>query len=722
MLRRRPQPIVSRLVATGFAVAIALAAAATVVPLWPGDQSLSVGDRPPQDLLAVSDAQYESEVLTQQARDRAAEEAEPVLRPIDPKVRDNQIAALMGAMEQVAIVRQRDLTQQARASALATDPEVNLISPPGQAALLELSADQFTAIRSTLNVALADVLSRPIVDLADIPGAIDSYLSARIPGQFDDNESVVLEEVLTAFAAENVEIDTAATEEARSNARANVVPVKISYTEGQVVAVGGEVLNAATIEALRETRVIESGIDFYDIGAGLILAASLGAMLGACLFVFQPLPPSSARPLALVALITILTLAAVRIAVPNFLPDVDGRFYAFAIPVATAAMTAAAFTELQFGAIVAAGVGLFAAFMAATVPDFAGASFGTPLESLELAIAYTAGGLAGAATVYRAERFSRFAVAAVAVAIATGAVLLAFWLLDTSRTNEQLGWIALMAAAAGAGAAVLTVGILVLLSHALGVTTRLQLLELAQANSPLLRRLQDEAPGTYHHSMLVGALAERAAEQIGADPLVTRAGAYYHDIGKLAQPEFYIENIFPGATSPHDALEPEESARRIIDHVSNGLDLARKNRLPAIIRDFIPEHHGSRLVVFFYRKARSNGLEPDPARYRYAGPRPRSKESAIVMLADSCEAVVRAGIQRDADEIGKAVDSVFAERLAEGQLDECDITMREVNAVADSFKSTLRAVYHQRIEYPPAEEESAIGDGREQVVVTATTN
>jgi hypothetical protein len=368
-------------------------------------------------------------------------------------------------------------------------------------------------------------------------------------------------------------------------------------------------------------------------------------------------------------------------------------------------MTAAAFSDLQFGTVVAVAVGLFAAFMAATVPDFAGANFDNPLESLELAIAYSAGGLAGAATVHRAERLSRFALSALAVAGATGAVLAAFWLLDSARVNEDLAWIGGMAAFNGASSAVLTVGILVLLSHPLGVTTRIQLLELAQANSPLMRRLQDEAPGTYHHSMLVGALAERAAEQVGADPLVTRAGAYYHDIGKLAQPEFYIENIFPGATSPHDSLQPEESARRIIEHVTNGLELARRHRLPAIVRDFIPQHHGSRLVVFFYRQARNEGREPEPARFRYPGPRPRSKESAIVMLADSCEAVVRAGTQRDGEEINKAVDSVFAERLAEGQLDECDITMREVNAVADSFKSTLRAVYHQRIEYPPAEEE-----------------
>ena len=711
MLRRRPQPVISRPLAALFGLVVAVAGVAMVVPLWPGQDSIGIGNRSPTDLEAAQDAQYESAVLTAAARDRAASEVQPELRPIDPRVREDQIALLLDALDEVTIVRQRsDLDQQQRITTLSAITEVSGISSAGQVALLGLSSTRYTSMRTTLRGALESVLSGPIVEESDVEPAIESYLTAIAENNsstLDAEERTVIKEVLRAFVVPNVEIDEAATEQARENARANVNPVVQTWSAGQVIAQAGVELDAAQVEALRETGVIETGLDIYDAGAGVIIALVLGAMLGSYLYLFQPVPEPARRPLVLIGLTLVLALGATRLALPQLIPDVDGRFFAFALPVAAAAMTTAAFSELSFGVIVAAAVGLFSAFIAATAPDLAGASFISPLESLELAFAYTAGGLAGAATVFRADRLSRFAASAVAVALATAAVLVAFWFLDQNRINEELGWIAVASAAAGIGSAVLAVGIIVILSNPLGVTTRLQLLELAQANSPLLRRLQDEAPGTYHHSMLVGALAERAAEQIGADPLVTRAGAYYHDIGKLAQPEYYIENIFPGSSSPHDALPEEESAAKIIEHVTSGVELARKHRLPAIVREFIPQHHGTRLVIYFYRQARNKGLEPDPARFQYAGPRPKTKEAAIVMLADSCEAVVRAGMQRDSDQIGTAVDSVFAERLAEGQLDECDITMREVNAVADSFKSTLRAVYHQRIEYPAQEPEIA---------------
>jgi putative nucleotidyltransferase with HDIG domain len=200
--------------------------------------------------------------------------------------------------------------------------------------------------------------------------------------------------------------------------------------------------------------------------------------------------------------------------------------------------------------------------------------------------------------------------------------------------------------------------------------------------------------------MLVGALAERAATRIGADPLLVRVGAYYHDIGKLAMPGNYVENMLDGTPSPHDSMASVESARIIRAHVTNGLDIAKRYRLPAVVRDFIPQHHGTRLVTYFYRQAVENGEPVEPKEYQYEGPRPQTREAAIVMLADSSEAVARARQDEGGAGIDRMVDSVFAERLAEGQLDECDITLREIQAVAASFKATLRAVYHPRVQYP----------------------
>ncbi|MEO9256077.1 MAG: HDIG domain-containing metalloprotein, partial [Tepidiformaceae bacterium] len=406
---------------------------------------------------------------------------------------------------------------------------------------------------------------------------------------------------------------------------------------------------------------------------------------------------------------------------PNLTPDTAHHYLTFALPVAAAAIIAAAFGNLTFAAVVAVMTGLMAAFISATLPQIAGSTFVGSIESLELAAAYIAGGLAGAVAVHRADHLSRYALAAFATAGATGVVMASFWLIGTPRSNIELGWIAIAAIGAGLASAIIGLAAFVLLSMALGVTTRLQLMELAQPEHPLMRRLQDEVPGTYHHSMMVGALAERGAASIGADALVARVGSYYHDIGKLARPQHYIENMLDGTPSPHDSLEPRESAAIIREHVTTGIEIARKYRLPALVRDFIPQHHGTRLVTYFYRRAAQSGQKVDPAPFRYAGPRPQSKETAIVMLADSCEAVVRARQGPGNPSIDELVDGVFAERLAEGQLDECDITMRELQQVAASFKSTLRAVYHPRVAYPTPTPDEIAGLARGDGISSART-
>ena len=432
----------------------------------------------------------------------------------------------------------------------------------------------------------------------------------------------------------------------------------------------------------------------------LVIALGLGALLGVYTYLFQPFADPANRRMVLVAVTVAAVLIGARFALPAVTPDTDQRFFAFALPVATAAIVTACFADLSLAVLVAVAVGLFAVFVGGTAPQIAGSSYVGSLQSLELGMTYTAGGLAGAAVVYRANRVSRFAMAGVVVALTTAVVMVVFWLISAPRENVQLGWIAIAAAVHGLSAAVLAVGVFVVLAMVFGVTTRLQLMELAQAEHPLLRRLQEEAPGTYHHSMLVGALAERAAARIGADALLVRVGAYYHDIGKLAMPGNYVENMLDGAQSPHESMASVESARIIRAHVTNGLELARKYHLPALVRDFIPQHHGTRLVTYFYRQAVENGEAVDAKDYRYDGPRPQGREAAIVMLADSSEAVARARQDEGAGGLDQMVDSVFAERLAEGQLDECDITLRELQVVAASFKATLRAVYHPRVQYP----------------------
>ncbi|MFQ6019937.1 MAG: HD family phosphohydrolase, partial [Dehalococcoidia bacterium] len=322
-----------------------------------------------------------------------------------------------------------------------------------------------------------------------------------------------------------------------------------------------------------------------------------------------------------------------------------------------------------------------------------------PLGAFQMASAFLIGSLMGLYAVFRAERMNRYLVAGGVVASVSFLVLLAFWLLDSDREAKDLPLMLLTTATGGFLSAVITVGASVVLAMLFGITTRIQLMELAQLSHPLLRRLQEQAPGTFHHSGIVGNLAERAADLVGADSLLVRTGCYFHDIGKITQPDYYIENQMEGE-NPHEKMTPQASAAVVCQHVRAGQALARKYRLPARVSDFIPEHHGTRLVTYFYRKASAQDASVDAEKFRYPGPRPQSRETAIVMLADSVEAVVRSSRDRSPERIDSLVDGVIAERVAEGQLDECDLTLRDLRVIASSFKSTLKGVYHARIEYP----------------------
>jgi hypothetical protein len=307
-----------------------------------------------------------------------------------------------------------------------------------------------------------------------------------------------------------------------------------------------------------------------------------------------------------------------------------------------------------------------------------------------------------------------FVQAAIAIAIVNALVVSTFALLGQRDLTGVLQlWGASALAAGGAGVA--AVGSFAVLGNLFGILTVFQLLELANPSSPLLRRLLVETPGTYHHSIMVGNLAERAAEAIGADPLLTRVAAYYHDIGKLANPLGFIENQ-AGADNIHDQLEPEVSAQILKQHVADGIDLAYRGRLPKSLIAFIPQHHGTALMSFFYAKARERAAESlgglsasegakaaaaiDHRKFRHAGPKPQSREAAILMLADSVEASVRSLSSRDEAAIRAMVGRIIDERLKDGQFDECDLTLRDVERIREAFVAQLLGMYHQRIAYP----------------------
>ncbi len=468
--------------------------------------------------------------------------------------------------------------------------------------------------------------------------------------------------------------------------------------DGQTIVSSGETVTQAQLDRIKGAGLLDNRLDAGDALAAAIMGVLGGAVLGFYLYLFQPPEVNTARRLLLVGLVVVLWVAAAKVLLSPVLPDQDRLYLGYMLPIAAAPMLIAALLDAGLAVAVAGLIAAFAAFAGFYMPDARNASTGS-LEALQMVMAFLLGSLAGIYAVRDAERVNNYARAGVSVGLVTLAVLFSFWLLLPDREGVDLIWMVVSSGLGALGSVVITLGATVVLGAMFGVTTRIQLMELAQLSHPLLRELQEKAPGTFHHSVIVGNLAERAADLTGADSLLVRVGCYFHDIGKTANPSYYIENQIETA-NPHDKLQPGVSARVVSEHVRAGLELTGRYRVPARVRAFIPEHHGTRLVTYFYRKASADDPAVDPEKFRYPGPRPQSKETAIVMLADSVEAVVRSSKDRSHEKIDSLVDAVIAERLAEGQLEESDLTLRDLKTIAESFKATLRGIYHPRIEYP----------------------
>lgn len=257
---------------------------------------------------------------------------------------------------------------------------------------------------------------------------------------------------------------------------------------------------------------------------------------------------------------------------------------------------------------------------------------------------------------------------------------------------------------------VLTYGLLLFYERVFRVATDLVFLELSDFNHPLLRELSAKAPGTFHHSIVVGNLSEGAAKEIGANQILTRVGCYYHDIGKIVNPGYFVENQME--TNKHEELNPSLSAKMIILHVKNGIKLAEKYKLPKEIINFIPMHHGTNLVSYFYEKARTEEGEIDTTHdyiYRYPGPKPQTKETGIVMLADAVEASTRSIEEPTPAKLETQIDEIIRARFLDGELDECELTLSDLIKIKQSFLKTLVGIHHHRIKYPEAEDEETEG-------------
>ncbi len=674
-----------------FGVALAALLLVALFPVFQQQLSIRVNDTAARTVRSPNTFSFESAFLTEQRRDAAAQ-AVPPSRVFDPAVRSGQVQEYDRAAAQVTQARALpDLDRKREALAA-----IGLSERSVQTAI-DLPDERWLAVADEGRRVLVDTLGTSLDDAA-VTEAKDG-VDSRITPNFVADEALLTAELVRPRIATTLVVDEARTEEARQAARASVLSERVNVERGDVILSADSRVDEVAIEKLRNAGLLSRSVEWRNVVAVALVAVVAALVLAGYLYTLQPSGMTSERHLIALAIVTMLPLLVAKFYLPVVLPDESRHFLAFILPVAAAPLLIAALLDTHVSVVAAAVVGALVAFIAALLPDVSLVASVSALDTVRLLLVYAVGPIAGVYVVHRADRLGRYLTAGFVVGVTSFVLLLATWLLDAQRQNEDLAWMALASGVGGISAGVLAAGAFVTAGVLFGVMTRVQLMELSQLNAPLLRRLQDEAPGTFHHSVIVGNLAERAADLVGADALLTRVGCYYHDIGKVLQPGMYIENQMGGG-SPHEEMPPEESARVIQQHVSGGAELARRAGLPARVRAFIPEHHGTRLVAYFYRIAAERDAATDPAAFQYPGPRPQSRETAIVMLADSTEAVIRSSPDRSPERIDHMVDEVVAERVQEGQLDESDLTLRDLRTIAESFKATMRAVYHPRVQYP----------------------
>jgi putative nucleotidyltransferase with HDIG domain len=707
-----------RTAAVFFGTLLAALLFAVLFPWFPGGQALGVGATVERDVLAPRSTNYESVILTRQLQDQRAAEVADVL-VLDTDLREAQLAQLDAIIAEIDLIR-----SDAALSASAWESQVRAIpgtelSQRATATIVSSDFAQWKTLGDEARNALGSTLAGSIGE--DQVARARSRAAGLLSPALEADQIIALRELIDPLIVPTLTIDQERTELLRNEARSNTPPVRVDFSRGEIVVEEDTVLGEADVEALDQLDIRPSGIDPKQIAAAALVALMSGAVIVAYLVVARPASIRGPRRVVLLGLLLVVPVAAAKFSLPLVSPDFDRHFLAHALPLAAGPIAAAVLLDVTVAILLSAVLAVLVVFMSVYAPGLDVGGAAAQLETARLALGTLAGSLAGVFVAVNADRLQRFLAAGTAAGVASGLAVLPIWMIDPDAGFVDLIWLTSASAGSGLLAALIGVGAFVLLSRPFGIITRVELMELAQLSQPLLRRLQDEAPGTFQHSILVGNLAERAADRIGADSLLARVGAYYHDIGKLTSPGFFIENT-GNEENPHEGLDPLQSTRVIMQHVTGGVELARRSGLPDVLIQFIQQHHGRRLVSFFYRRAAEADAEIDPDLFRYPGPRPQSREAALVMLADSCEAATRASSDHSTERIRTIVNDTFRERIDEGEFDESPISLRDLGVVREAYVATLTAVFHPRVEYPEPTPRELEARGRTASDVSAGSN
>ncbi|HEX2194132.1 MAG TPA: HDIG domain-containing protein [Candidatus Limnocylindria bacterium] len=670
-----------RALGVGGLLALALWAIASV-SFAAGQVDLQVGDVPPADIRAPRSVTFVSPSETEKAREAAADDVPPVYVDIAPRadIREEQLRDYDATVAIITdVLRQRDEGAIPADEVPAALARVAILSEANRATLRTMPLTTWQQVAEGGRVVLEDALSGAVRE--DALEQAREELRENVTHELAPEQRQLAADIAAQLLVPNEQFSAEETEAARDEARDRVGQVVVQIRPNQNVVEAGVPITELDVEELQQLGLTGARLETSTLTGNALVAVLVSALLIGFLWRFEPNIWFRNRSLLLFMLSLLVTAVAMRI-------SADRTLWAYVVPSAATVLLTAILLDGAAGAAMAVTLAVLAGVM--------------NQDTVTPAVYTLAGGIAALTSIVGAERLNAFVRTGFVLAATNVAVVLAFGLLEQRDVAAMLQGAAAGSVNAGLSV-VLAVGSFAVIGNLFGIMTVFQLLELANPSSRLLRRLLLETPGTYHHSVMVGNLAERAAETIGADPLLARVAAYYHDIGKMKNPLAFIENQ-AGARNIHDDLTAEVSARIIASHIRDGIDLGYEHGLPVQIIGFIPQHHGTSVMSYFYGKAlREVGGNAEVVNrdgFRYPGPKPQSREAAILMLADGVEASVRSLDDKDERSIRAMVDRIVDARLDDGQLDDADLTLKNIAQIKEAFVQQLLGMYHSRIKYP----------------------
>ncbi len=564
------------------------------------------------------------------------------------------------------------------------------------------SGQEHVIVRTVSKVSTREEGSESIEGIVDVPGLLKKY---PIPKRnFVPSDIRIMRTLLAKLAIPNLTLNQQETTLRREKARDSVIPVNISIDKGSVLVSEGAVVQSTDVAIMDEIRRRQASHRKDLVGlfvAGLFVVLILVFFSYIRRFTFNKVRVDT-KDFVVMGVVAILMVALSKFIYYVLLEAVHKKFGIIVPEEAFLYMIPAAAGPMLVGLLITSGeiVWLFTTFLSAVLSIMAGFSFEFLLFSI-------AGGIAGARGVHACKKRQDIYMAGLRVGgvnvVVVGLLTLASTFQMQAPQVLEVLWYVLAAFLSGVLSASIAMMLVPLLESGFNYTTDVRLMELSNLNHPLLKEMIVKAPGTYHHSLVVGNMVEAAAEAIGANPLLAKVSSYYHDIGKMEHSQYFIENQKQG-NNPHDHLSPHMSKTILVAHVKDGVELGLKHKLGKPIIDVILQHHGTTLISFFFNRAKEeedvdiDEIEEDE--FRYPGPKPQFHESALCMLADSIEAAARSLDEPNPMRLRNIVKNIIHRKFMDGQLDDCELTLKDLSLIESSFYQILLGIYHQRIDYP----------------------